>query len=65
MLPASSAAIPYPDIQMDNRKKASGEGACSSKTWFDGNGVSDPAVHPSSQHRDRFAAKSQKLPNPA
>lgn len=65
MLPASSVAGPYPDIQIDDRKKVFVEVACWSRSWFEGNGASDPAVHPSSQPRDRLGLRSQKLPNPA
>ena len=65
MLPASSAAGPYPDIQMADRKKLRKDVGCVSKSWLAGSADSDPASQPNNQPRDKLAAKSQKLPKPA
>ena len=50
-----SAAIAYPDIHIEERKKLSGELGWTSKTWLAGRGANDPPDHPSSHPRDRFA----------
>src|SRR5690349_11591489 len=63
--PKSSAASPYPDIQIELRKKFFGDVTCVSKILLPASGVRLPVCQPSSQPRERFPLKSQKLPNPA
>ena len=60
-----SAAMPKPDIQIDDKKKLVGEVACVSFSWFPVSGIRVLAFHPKSQPRVMLALVSPKLPNPA
>ena len=65
VIAGADAAIPHPDIQIDDKKKLLADADCRLSKWLVNNGVNEMAVHPKSQPREALALKSQKLANPA